>query len=109
MSDLKKNLGKRIKQLRKELGFSQERLAELVNMDKPNLSNIECGKRFMTAQTLQNIASALNVPVRELFDFSFENSDEYILPDIKKILNESSLEELKFFLKVMESYKNIKK
>ena len=52
MRTLKEKLGARIKARRKELGLSQEALAELVNMDTPNLSNIERGKRFMTAEGL---------------------------------------------------------
>ena len=47
MHTLKEKLGARIKARRKELGLSQESLAELVNMDTPNLSNIERGKRFI--------------------------------------------------------------
>lgn len=58
MHTLKEKLGARIKARRKELGLSQESLAELVNMDTPNLSNIERGKRFMTAETLERIAHA---------------------------------------------------
>lgn len=67
MYTLKEKLGARIKARRKELGLSQEALAELVNMDTPNLSNIERGKRFMTAETLERIAQALKTSERELF------------------------------------------
>ena len=55
MPTLKEKLGARIKELRNSLGFSQEKLAELIDMDKPNLSNIERGKRFMTAETLEKL------------------------------------------------------
>ena len=65
---LKEKLGRRIKEIRKARGYSQEQLAELINMDIPNLSNIERGKRFMTAETLEKIAKALDVTEKELFD-----------------------------------------
>ena len=44
--ELKKNIGKRIKELRKKRGLSQERLAELVNIEQNSLSYIETGACF---------------------------------------------------------------
>ena len=109
MYTLKEKLGARIKARRKELGLSQEALAELVNMDTPNLSNIERGKRFMTAETLERIAQALKTNERELFDFSEQEPQKYYRSDIQKYLDTSSEEDLKFFLDVMKSYFQHKK
>ncbi len=108
MPTLKEKLGLRIKTLRKKNGLSQEKLAELINMDKPNLSNIERGKRFMTAETLERIANALNTTERELFDFSEYTPQKYFRADIEKILDNSQEKDLKFFLDVMNSYRQIK-
>ena len=41
MNDIKKLLGKRIKELRKAQGISQQQLAELANIDQRNLSHID--------------------------------------------------------------------
>ena len=109
MYTLEEKLGARIKARRKELGLSQEALAELVNMDTPNLSNIERGKRFMTAETLERIAQALKTSERELFDFSEQEPQKYYRSDIQKYLDTSSEEDLKFFLDVMKSYFQHKK
>ncbi len=109
MQTLKEKLGARIKVLRKKLGLSQEELAERINMDTPNLSNIERGKRFMTAETLEKIAQALQTTERELFDFSKHEPQKYYRNDIEKYLDNSSLEDLKFFLDVIVSYYNVKK
>ena len=108
MQSLKKKLGAKIKQLRKNLGYSQEKLAEIINMDIPNLSNIECGKRFMTAETLEKIAKALKCSERELFDFSDTEPQKYLREDINNILNSSNPKDLQFFLDVMKSYKKNK-
>ncbi len=43
MSSLKEKFGKRIKELRKAKGFTQEEIAELVNIEPPNISKIESG------------------------------------------------------------------
>ena len=108
MLSLKQKLGIRIKKLRKMKGYSQEKLAEIINMDTPNLSNIECGKRFMTAETLEKLANALNVTERELFDFSDVSPQKYIRPDIDNILNTLKENELKFFLDILMSFQNYK-
>ena len=42
MNDIKKLLGKRIKELRKSQGISQQQLAEIANIDQRNLSHVEC-------------------------------------------------------------------
>ena len=77
-------------------------------MDKPNLSNIERGKRFMTAETLEKIATALNTTERELFDFSESIPQKYFRADIEKILDNSVTVDdyLKKMYKFIDEYHN---
>ena len=42
----KKLLGKQIKEIRKSCGYTQEQLAEKVNIDITTLSGIESGRHF---------------------------------------------------------------
>lgn len=65
MKSLKQKLGARIQEIRKSKNLTQEVLAEKIDMDKPNLSNIECGKRFMTAETLEKLATSKSVKHRK--------------------------------------------
>ena len=109
MPTLKEKLGARIRELRKSLGLSQEKLAELIDMDKPNLSNIECGKRFMTAETLEKIANALKTTERELFNFNKTEPEKYLRQDIIDILDAFEEKDLKFILEIISSYKKLKK
>lgn len=44
MSDFKKLLGKKIQSIRKAKGLTQERLAELIDIETPSLSYLETGK-----------------------------------------------------------------
>lgn len=67
--DIKKLLGKRIKELRNKKGFTQDKLSEMADITQRNLSKIECGKVFVTANTLAKIISALGVEAEELFTF----------------------------------------
>lgn len=82
MDDIKKLLGKRIKELRRAQGISQQRLAELANIDQRSLSHIECGDTF-PSKALLDIALALNIGLKDLFDFEHlemnaQNMADYI-------------------------------
>lgn len=46
MGNIKSLLGKRIKEIRKKRGLTQEKLAELAGIETPSLSNIENGKNY---------------------------------------------------------------
>lgn len=67
--DVKKLLGKRIKELRKERDLSQEALAEIVGIEANNLSRIENGKNYPSPENISKIANALNVTIDKLFTF----------------------------------------
>lgn len=86
MNDIKKLLGKRIKELRKAQGISQQQLAELANIDQRNLSHIECGDTF-PSRALLEISRALNIDLKDLFDFehlemSTDRMSDYIKSNI---------------------------
>lgn len=66
---MKELLGKRIKELRIKKRLTQEQLAEMVDMGERNLSKIECGINFISADTLEKISRALEVSPKDLFDF----------------------------------------
>lgn len=74
---MKELLGKRIKELRIKNGMTQEQLAELVGMGERNLSKIECGINFISAETLDKLTKALKVSPKELFDFDHLKSSEF--------------------------------
>lgn len=49
------------------MGISQEKLAEMADMEIPYLSNIETGKANITLKTLYKIATALDVDLYKFF------------------------------------------
>src|SRR4051812_29942373 len=63
-----RSLGKRIRQLRTEKGWSQERLAEEAGMHRTYMWGIEQGMRNPSVRHLARLADALGIPVRALFD-----------------------------------------
>ena len=105
MSDIKVQLGARIKELRKSKNITQEELVELIGSDTNNLSRIENGKKFMSAEKLSKIADALNVGIKELFDFGHILSDDELKTEIISDINTLSTKQLKYIYK---SIKNIK-
>ena len=70
MKNTKELLGGRIRALRKGLKMSQEQLSEKIDVDPRYVSRIELGKCFPSLETLENISRALNVEMRDLFDYN---------------------------------------
>lgn len=63
---LKKKFGERVKQLRKEKGFSQEKLAFDIGMDLTSVNEIEKGHRSPKLITIYKISQALNVSLPDI-------------------------------------------
>lgn len=86
MENLKTKLGKRIKYLRKSQNITQEKLAEMINMDITSLSKIETGRNYPQPETIERLAAALNTDISQLFSFSrLEKSEDYLNAIIKNI------------------------
>ena len=60
-------IGFRLKQLREQAGYSQERLAELMGVSKYQLQKYEKGTNMLNTEKLQRAAESLSVPVQEFF------------------------------------------
>ena len=61
--------GKRIQELRKRKGWSQERLAEAIGRTRDAVSNMERGVNGTHIKIAFAIAEALGVPLADLFEF----------------------------------------
>ena len=88
---LKKELGKKIQQLRKKKNYTQDILAEKINIDPKNVSKIENGNHYPSAETLTAIAKALNVEVYELFVFKDSISYESMREEIIKAMDNDKI------------------
>lgn len=60
--------GQRVQAVRKEVGMTQEALAEATGLHPTFISNIERGYRVPTVPTLLKIAAGLGVPPGTLLD-----------------------------------------
>lgn len=58
--------GKRIREVRKSKGISQERLAEMAGIDRSYMGNIERGEKNITLKKAYEICDALDVEIQNL-------------------------------------------
>lgn len=64
---IKKALGQRIKELRNKKGFSQEKFALQIGMDRTYLASVESGNRNISICNIKKIADGLDITLSELF------------------------------------------
>ena len=102
--DIKKTLGKNIKQYRMIKGFSQEKFSEMLDISQQTLSQIERGKNFLTSTTLEKIPKLLDITIYELFMNEEEYTSDDILNDIQKYLAvlKNQPEKLEFIHKMIK-------
>lgn len=70
--NLKTAFGERLKEIRKAKGFTQERLAEVLDISQRQLTRIETGYNFPSVETLERISLYLETDLKDLFDFMWD-------------------------------------
>ena len=70
--------GQKVKALRKNLGITQEQLADRVGRGKSYICNIEKGTRTTTLENLPALAEALEVPISELMGEDIDPSNPFL-------------------------------
>ncbi len=80
MSEISKYIGQRIRNYRNLQGLSQEKLAELSNCHPTYIGQIERGEKNATLESIEKIASALRIPLSQLFEKLEECSSHNNIP-----------------------------
>ncbi len=101
--DNKKKLGLKIKELRKRKGFTQEQLAELINMEQNSISVIESGRNFPTLGTLEKIAQILEVNLSDFFNYDYIDDIETIKASTKDIIRKMDDNQIRQLFKYVKS------
>ncbi len=103
--DDRKLLGKRIKSLRKSKGYTQERLAEIIDINAKYLAGIERGEANPTLSLLERLSVGLEVPLSELFQYRPEEGQQpaQLRRKLDGLVNEASDEELPRLTRVFEA------
>jgi transcriptional regulator with XRE-family HTH domain len=81
ISVLRRILAENLKEHRKNLGLSQEKLAEMADLSWQTVNSIECHRTWVSDKTLENLADALKIETFQLL-LPVKNTDKKaISPD----------------------------
>lgn len=76
MTDILLVLGSNIRKIRKEFGWTQADLAEKTGISVPFMTQIELGRKSASLEVVQNIAAALNISYKQLFEENIAASNQ---------------------------------
>lgn len=82
MSEIYKKLGLKLKKIRESSGISQEKLALILGVSRPTISQMETGDRKVSADELIKLSEVFNLSVNSLLDL--EKEPTVILPETSK-------------------------
>jgi transcriptional regulator with XRE-family HTH domain len=93
------DLGRRVRKQRTQHGWTQEALAEKVNVSTSFVGHVERGTRKASLETLVAIANVLNVSLDYLLSGSMNNS---VIGPMPKSLNNTQRSALKEILSTIQ-------
>ena len=85
---IKKELGKKIKNIRISKGYTQEKLSEMAEISQRALSSIEIGENFVTSETLDKLLVALDITAEDLFATNSHKGSDELLKMINQNISE---------------------
>lgn len=103
MASKKELIGSRIRSLREAQGLTQEKLAEVMDINSKYLSNIERGKENPTLDMLIKFADALKVEMWEMFDFGHEVGVKELKDTLTKFMKVADEEKLRTAVKLVRA------
>lgn len=104
--DIKKQLGAKIKRLRLKRKFTQEQLAEKIQIATRTLCGIENGENFVKAETLEKLCNALNISLFELFTCDHLKPKEELINEIISDINQmENIDKIETIYKFVKSLK----
>lgn len=65
---IKVEVGKRIRELRNEMGISQEALANKAEIDRTYVTDVENGRRNISIENLEKLVIALQIEFKDFFN-----------------------------------------
>jgi len=111
MQTIRTKLGKRLRELRVTLGWSQERLGEKADLHPTYVGSIERGERNVSLENLAKLSKAFRISLSELFEFpsGVEQKENLLKIRIKELIADQDEDTLKLFLAFQEQILEFKK
>ena len=97
-------LSERIRRLRHQRTLTQEQLAEKADLSSVYVSNVECGKRVPSLETLLILCHVLRCTPDELLEGFYPEKSDSTPEDIKKLFDRSTNSEKQFMLSVCSAF-----
>lgn len=101
MAEFRQKFGAKVKEIRKQKKWTQEYLAEILNVDSRSLRKIELGESFPSINTLEKMLEVFEMSTVDLFDFDHLQPQEDLKMLIIKMIDSNPD-------KVTEIYKVVK-
>lgn len=100
-------IGQRIQALRKQCGYTQEKLAEAANLSPPYLSHIERGTKKASLESLARLANALDISVDYLLNGTPVSHESHPIPEPQDLFSDCSEQERCILLRTTDAVKQI--
>jgi len=112
MQTIRIRLGKRVRELRTSLGWSQEKLGEKADLHPTYVGGIERGERNVSLDNLAKLSRAFQISLSELLEFpsgDVEKEENLLRVRIQQLIADQDEATLKFFLVVHEQLLEFRK
>ena len=103
MTTPKKLFGARIKRLRESKGWTQEYLAERMDISSNYLSGMERGRENPAFDMLVKLSDAISADMWEIFDFRHEERPSELRKMLQDFAEEIDEEKLRLSLKIIRA------
>lgn len=104
MENILKHVGKKIREVRKMQGLSQEQLAEMVGTKHTDIGKLERGERNVTLKTLEKVSSTLGIEVYQLFEYEISSKlpqKDLLMNKINIMISELPTSDLEKILEIL--------
>ena len=95
-------IGKRLKKAREDKGYTQETLAEYLDVSNAYVSKIERGKTSLNLNTFSSICDYLNVSMPFILTGSVSSSENYMRNEIADLINKCSSAKVALVAKIIK-------
>ncbi|MBP2002528.1 transcriptional regulator with XRE-family HTH domain [Paenibacillus shirakamiensis] len=96
------SLGKRLRQERRKMHLTQEKLAEKIDVSDAYIGQIERGERSLSLDTLIRLANELGVTIDYLLQDSVMLREDHFTEQVRQIMAERSLREKQMVLDMLK-------
>lgn len=95
-------IGKRLKEARKKIGLTQEKLAEKMEVSIAYLSKVETGKIHINLERLSQMCNILNVTEGQILNGVSSQSEKYLHNEFEELLKSCSSKNQKLFYEILK-------